>query len=84
MTNDDLNKLSKNALEELGRTKGIELDRRLTKKKLIAQIADFFVTSKKKVEKKEEVVEEVVEEVAPVDTSSIPSAYSGYGYSAED
>ncbi len=57
MTNDDLNQLSKNALEELGRTKGIELDRRLTKKKLISQIADFFITKKKK-----EVVEEVVEE----------------------
>jgi|TARA_B100000085_G_C18300245_1_gene413957 hypothetical protein len=80
MTNDDLNKLSKNALEELGRTKGIELDRRLTKKKLIAQIADFFVTSKKKVEKKEEVVEEIPQ----VDTNDIPPSYSGYGYSAED
>tara|TARA_E500000318_G_scaffold101850_1_gene105682 strand:+ start:1357 stop:1575 length:219 start_codon:yes stop_codon:yes gene_type:complete len=57
MTNDDLNQLSKNALEELGRTKGIELDRRLTKKKLISQIADFFITSKKK-----EVVKEVVKE----------------------
>ncbi len=84
MTNDDLNKLSKNALEELGRTKGIELDRRLTKKKLISQIADFFITSKKKVEKKEEVVEEVVEEIPEVDVTDIPSSYSSYGYSAED
>ena len=42
MTKTELNKLSKEELEELGRTKGVELDRRLTKSKLVTQIAGLF------------------------------------------
>lgn len=45
MTKTELNKLSKEELEELGRTKGVELDRRLTKNKLITQIAGLFKSS---------------------------------------
>lgn len=45
MTKTELNQLSKDALEELGRTKGIELDKRLTKGKLVDQIAKFFTSN---------------------------------------
>tara|TARA_A100000172_G_scaffold31102_2_gene18517 strand:+ start:621 stop:863 length:243 start_codon:yes stop_codon:yes gene_type:complete len=44
MTAEDLNKLSKDELEELGRTKGVELDRRLTKPKLVKQISKLFTS----------------------------------------
>ena len=39
MTKDTLKQLSKDALEELGRTKGIELDKRYSKSKLVKEIA---------------------------------------------
>ena len=42
MTKETLNQLSKDALEELGRTKGIELDKRYSKSKLIKEIAAVF------------------------------------------
>lgn len=42
MDKTDLKKLSKIELEELGRTKGVELDRRLTKSKLVSQIFGLF------------------------------------------
>ena len=43
MTRDTLKQLSKDALEELGRTKGIELDKRYNKAKLVDEIAALFV-----------------------------------------
>lgn len=42
MTEKELKQLSKDALEELGRTKGIELDKRYNKGKLVKQIAEVF------------------------------------------
>jgi hypothetical protein len=45
MSEEDLKKLSKEELEELGRSKGVELDRRLTKPKLVKQIASLFKSS---------------------------------------
>ena len=42
MTKDTLNQLSKDALEELGRTKGVELDKRFNKAKLVNKIAALF------------------------------------------
>ncbi len=42
MTKETLKQLSKDALEELGRTKGIELDKRYSKSKLIKEIAAIF------------------------------------------
>ena len=45
MTDAELNKLSKEELEELGRTKGLELDRRLTKSKLVKTISKLFASS---------------------------------------
>ena len=42
MDESQLKKLSKIELEELGRTKGVELDRRSNKKTLINQISSLF------------------------------------------
>lgn len=42
MNKSELKKLSKIELEKLGRTKGVELDRRFNKKTLIEQIASLF------------------------------------------
>lgn len=42
MTKNELEQLSKDALEELGRTKGVELDKRFNKTKLVNQIAKLF------------------------------------------
>ena len=39
MTKNELEQLSKDALEELGRTKGVELDKRFNKAKLVGTIA---------------------------------------------
>jgi len=47
MTKKELEQLSKDALEELGRTKGVELDKRYNKTKLVDQIAKLFKTEKK-------------------------------------
>ena len=66
MTENELNQLSKDALEELGRTQGVELDKRLTKKKLVDQIAKFFTISEKKIiEKVEAEAPEAKAEPAP-------------------
>ena len=55
----DLKKLSKKALEAIGRDKGIELDRRLKKDKLVEQLQDALDAEPKSlVELKEEVIEE--------------------------
>ena len=56
----DLKKLSKKALEAIGRDKGIELDRRLKKDKLVEQLQDALDAEKQPktlYELKEEVVE---------------------------
>jgi hypothetical protein len=42
MTRNELEQLSKDALEELGRTKGVELDKRFNKAKLVGTIAKLF------------------------------------------
>lgn len=47
MTKDTLNQLSKDALEELGRTKGVELDKRYNKAKLVSKIAALFKKEEK-------------------------------------
>jgi len=47
MTKDTLNQLSKDALEELGRTKGLELDKRFNKAKLVSKIAALFKKEEK-------------------------------------
>ncbi len=47
MTKKELNQLSKDALEELGRTKGVELDKRFTKPKLVEEIFSLFKKEKK-------------------------------------
>ena len=39
---DKLKKMNKKALEEYGRTVGIELDRRLTKKALVKQVEEYL------------------------------------------
>lgn len=44
MDKSELQKLSKIELEELGRTKGIELDRRYNKNKLVNQIFEIFTS----------------------------------------
>ena len=74
MTEKELNQLSKDALEELGRTQGVELDKRLTKKKLVAQIAKFFTITDTKAKSLHELKGEVVEEEAKVEapTQVIP------------
>ena len=64
MTEKELKQLSKDALEELGRTRGIELDKRYNKGKLVKQIASLFKKEAKE-EPKVSVKEEVVEEAAP-------------------
>tara|TARA_E500000318_G_C3524998_1_gene198036 strand:- start:649 stop:1005 length:357 start_codon:yes stop_codon:yes gene_type:complete len=46
MTEKDLKKLSKIELEQLGRDNGVELDRRLTKGKLVTQLINLFKYSK--------------------------------------
>ena len=56
----NLKKLSKKALEAIGRDKGIELDRRLKKDKLVEQLQDALDAEKQPkslFELKEEVVE---------------------------
>jgi hypothetical protein len=47
MDKSELKKLSKIELEKLGRTKGVELDRRFNKKTLIEQIASLFTKESK-------------------------------------
>lgn len=56
---EDLTKLSKKKLEELGREHGIELDRRLTKSKLVSQLKEALEEKPASlVDLKAEVVEE--------------------------
>jgi len=52
MDKTELKNLSKIELEELGITKGVKLDIRLTKSKLVNQIFDLFKSSKPKVTRK--------------------------------
>jgi len=48
MNKKELNELSKIELEKLGREKGVELDRRYSKKTLVNQIYDLFSKKTKK------------------------------------
>ena len=48
MTEKELTKLTKGELEELCRTKGVELDKRLTKGKLIKEAKNLFSKLKTK------------------------------------
>ena len=61
----NLKKLSKKALEAIGRDKGIELDRRLKKDKLVEQLQDALDAEQKTtlVDLKAEAVEENAQEV---------------------
>jgi hypothetical protein len=47
MNKSELKKLSKIELEKLGRTKGVELDRRFNKKTLIEQLTSLFTKETK-------------------------------------
>ena len=58
MDKSELKKLSKIELEKLGRTKGVELDRRFNKKTLIEQLTSLFT--------KEPTVTAPVESAKPV------------------
>jgi hypothetical protein len=62
MNKSELKKLSKIELEKLGRTKGVELDRRFNKKTLIEQIASLFT--------KEPTVSAPVESANPVNAET--------------
>ena len=66
MNKTELKKLSKIELEKLGRTKGVELDRRFNKKTLIEQLTSLFT--------KESTVTAPVETAKPVkaETSKAP------------
>jgi len=69
MTEKELKQLSKDALEELGRTRGIELDKRYNKAKLVKQIASMYKKEAKVetfISLKEEIIEEELAEVKAV------------------
>ena len=51
MTEKEINQMSKDELEILCRKKGVELDRRLKKSKLVATAISLFVTAKSVVTK---------------------------------
>jgi hypothetical protein len=63
MNDTQLKKLSKIELEELGRTKGIELDRRFNKKTLIEQLTSLLT--------KEPTVTTPVESAKPVKAETL-------------
>jgi hypothetical protein len=63
MNKSELKKLSKIELEKLGRTKGVELDRRFNKKTLIEQLTGLFT--------KKPTVTTPVESAKPVKTTNI-------------
>tara|TARA_B110000971_G_scaffold86823_1_gene89211 strand:- start:1466 stop:1696 length:231 start_codon:yes stop_codon:yes gene_type:complete len=67
MNKSELKKLSKIELEKLGRTKGVELDRRFNKKTLIEQLTGLFT--------KEPTVTTPVESAKPVKAISSPRRF---------
>ena len=69
MNKSELKKLSKIELEELGRTKGIELDRRYNKNKLVNQIFEIFTSEFDKTTAVK-MTESVIEPIS-VDTETI-------------
>jgi len=81
----DFNSLSKDELEALGREKGIELDRRLLKSKMVTQLKDYIKTLPAEVVVEEPVVEEKVEisdditVAQSIDLSHLIHLASGYG-----
>lgn len=66
MNKTELKKLSKIELEKLGRTKGVELDRRFNKKTLIEQLTSLFT--------KESTVAAPVESAKPVKITNITTS----------
>ena len=66
----DIKKMNKNALEEYGREIGIELDKRLTKKKLIAQIEEHLSKNQSVIEEAEKVVKSYADTVVLRDKST--------------
>ena len=68
MNKSELKNLSKIELEKLGRTKGVELDRRFNKKTLIEQLTGLFA--------KESTTEAPVEEAPPVVRVSFGDRYN--------
>ena len=60
MDKSELKKLSKIELEKLGRTKGVELDRRFNKKTLIEQLATLFIKEPKETVVRAEQIKENV------------------------
>lgn len=78
----DLNLLSKNELEALGREKGIELDRRLLKSKMVNQLQTFIDSLPAEEEVEEEVVEEISNDISALENINLDQLLSlaeGYG-----
>ena len=71
MTKDTLKQLSKDALEELGRTKGIELDKRYNKTKLVNEIAALFVKEEKEAAAADDLTEEQLAYIRAIDNGDI-------------
>ena len=71
MTRDTLKQLSKDALEELGRTKGIELDKRYNKAKLVDEIAALFVKEEKEAETSVGLTKEQLAYIRAIDNGDI-------------
>jgi hypothetical protein len=78
----DLNSLNKDELEALGREKGIELDRRVLKSKMVNQLKDFIKTLPEEevvvVEEKIEISDDITE-VQSIQLSHLMQLASGYG-----
>ena len=73
----NLNKLTKLELEALGREHGIELDRRLTKPKLIEQLEVVLPEEPSKPTTLVDLKAEVIEEEAPVLKEVVPAPAGG-------
>lgn len=73
----DLNKLTKTELEALGREHGIELDRRLTKPKLVEQLEVVLPEEPSEPTKLVDLKAEVIEEKAPVLKEVVPTPAGG-------
>lgn len=72
MNKSELNKLSKIELEELGRTKGIELDRRYNHTKLVNQIFEVLTSEFDKT-----AVVNTTESAKSVKVKSLPRKFRG-------
>jgi len=76
----DFNSLNKDELEALGREKGIELDRRVLKSKMVNQLKDYIKTLPKEevVEEKAEISDDITA-VQSIELSHLMQLASGYG-----